>query len=82
MIKIYRYDYEQGEASATFKVDYKEFLPETAKALLEFFTWDYDEEANPIDELMKKYAMIAIREASYNDYNIIPTISEFRGNQW
>lgn len=68
MIKHYTFDYNMGEAEASFKVDTEVFTNETAKATLEFFSWNYDKDADPIDEVLKKYAIEAIREATFNTY--------------
>ncbi len=68
MIRHYTFNYNFYEAEACFKVDTEKFKSEDAKLLLEFFSWDYDEEADPIDELMKKYAIQAIRVATFKNY--------------
>lgn len=78
MKKIYKFDYDSMEAFAEFIVDTEIFTADHAKATLEFFTWKYDEEADPIDEVMKKYAMQAIRIATANNYNEIGVIEEFK----
>ncbi|MBL7971547.1 MAG: hypothetical protein JNL03_08500, partial [Prolixibacteraceae bacterium] len=36
-----------------------------------------DKEADPIDEVMKKYAIEAIRVATFNGYNELGVIDEF-----
>jgi hypothetical protein len=56
MIKHYTFDYNIYDAQATFKVDTEKFTPEMAQSTLDFFTWDndYDEEEDPVDEVMKK----------------------------
>lgn len=64
----YVYTYGVYRASVVFLVTEK-FKAEDAKLLLEFFSWDYDEEANPIDELMKKYAITAIEVATAENLN-------------
>ncbi|MDU1906426.1 MAG: DUF2528 family protein [Dysgonomonas sp.] len=64
MVKIYKFDYGMGEASATFEVDTDIFTPEMANDTLTFFCWNYDKDGDPIDEVMKKYAMQAIRLAT------------------
>ncbi len=69
MIKQYNYDYNSGEAEVTFKVDTDVLTEENAKLMLEFFTWEYDKEANPVDELLKKYAIAAIEVATAENYN-------------
>lgn len=55
--KIYKFDYDY--ASLEFEIDLEKFTPELAKETLEFFLWDYDREADPIDEVLKKYALRA-----------------------
>jgi len=70
MIRHYTFNYNTHEAEACFKVDTEKFKEDDAKLLLEFFTWDYDHKADPIDELMKKYAMTAIKVATAENYNL------------
>lgn len=77
MIKHYDFNYNMYEAEACFKVDTEKFTEEHAKATLEFFLWDYDKEADPINEVMKKYALQAIEIATFNDYNEYGVIEEF-----
>ena len=77
MIRNYEFDYSYGEADCRFSVDTDVFTNEHANATLEFFDWDYDKDADPIDEVMKKYAMRAIREATANGYNTYGVIGEF-----
>lgn len=81
MIKIYNFDYDFLEADVCFKVDTSIFTAEHASPTLEFFTWDYDKDADPIDEVMKKYAIEAIRIATINNYNEFGVISEFEENE-
>lgn len=69
MIKKYKFNYDFREATAVFEVDTEKFTVEMANATLEFFTWDYDKEENPIDEVLKKYAMEAIFLATANPWN-------------
>ena len=69
MIKTYEFTYNHYEGEAVFRVDTDKFKPEDAQVLLDFFTWKYDEDADPIDELMKKYAMQAIMTATSNSWN-------------
>ena len=65
------------EARAEFCVDTEKFTPEMGKATLEFFDWEYDEEADPVDEVMKKYAIAAISEATRNMHNTNGVIRDF-----
>ena len=74
-IKTYEFDYNIGEAFAEFKVDTEKFTKETAKLLLDFFGWNYEEDTI-IDDLLKKYAMKAISVATSNSYN------EFGVKRW
>jgi len=80
-IKHYTFNYNIYEAEACFKVDTEKFTEEMAKATLNFFTWDYDKEADPIDEVMKKYALEAIRVATFNDYNLHGVKDEFMSKE-
>lgn len=81
MIKHYTFNYNVYEAEAAFKVDTEKFTEEKAKATLEFFLWDYDTEADPIDEVMKKYAMEAIKIATFEDYNLAGVIEAFKNKE-
>lgn len=69
MIRHYTFNYNIYDAEACFKVDTEKFKAEDAKLLLKFFRWDYNKEADPIDELMKKYAITAIWIATAENYN-------------
>ena len=80
-IRNYTFNYNAYEAEACFKVDTEKFDVEMAKATLDFFTWDYDKEADPIDEVMKKYALEAIRIATFNNYSLYGVKEEFMNNE-
>jgi hypothetical protein len=45
---------------------------------LEEITWDYDENNDPITEVLKKYAMEAIRVATRYSFNVHGVISDFK----
>lgn len=77
MIRHYKFNYDLHEAEVCFKVDTSKFNTEMAQANLDFFLWDYDKEADPIDEVMKKYAMEAIRIATTKNYNRYGVQKEF-----
>ena len=81
MKKIYEFDYDFSKASAEFEVDLELFTPEMANATLTFYTWDYDKEADPIEEVMKKYAIEAIESATFNNYNARGVISDFENKE-
>lgn len=81
MIKKFNFDYNTYEADALFEVDTEVFTAEMAKATLDFFTWDYDEENDPIEEVMKKYAIEAIRVATFNNFNAFGVEMEFRNKE-
>lgn len=80
-IKTFKFNYDNHEASATFKVDTSIFTDEHAKATLEFFLWNYDEENDPITEVMKKYAMEAIWMSTKYSYNLNGVISDFNNKE-
>lgn len=77
----YKFEYDYHEADVHFKVDTEKFTKEMAYDTLNFFTWDYDEDEDPIYEVMKKYAMEAIRIATFNNYNEFGVIDEFNDNE-
>ncbi len=83
MIKTYTFDYNLGDAKVSFKVDTSIFTKELAQATLDFFTWDagYDEDEDPIDEVMRKYAIEAIRIATMNWCGVEGVISEFKNKE-
>ncbi len=59
-IRSYKFNYDH-QAEVEFKVDTDKLTKDDAKLLLEFFIWDYDADADPIDEIMKKYAIACIK---------------------
>lgn len=81
MIKHYTFNYNIYEAEACFKVDTDIFTKEHAKETLEFFAWDYDKEADPIDEVMKKYAIECIRVATFNNFNVFGVKQDFKNKE-
>lgn len=73
--RIYKFDYDY--ASLEFEIDLEKFTPELAKETLNFFLWDYDHEADPIDEVLKKYALQAFFVGmGYNCYGCISNWNE------
>lgn len=74
MKKIYKFNYDFGNAEVSFEVDLNRFTYSMANDTLEFFTWGYDPDADPIDEVMIKYAISVIKMAmseSLNKYGIM-----------
>lgn len=80
-IKTFKFNYDYHEAEAVFKVDIDVFTNEHAKETLEFFTWDYDENNDPITEVLKKYAMEAIIVATKYSFNVRGVISHFKDKE-
>lgn len=78
MIKRYKFDYDFSKAVAEFEIDTEMFTPEIANATLQFFLWEYDKEADPVSEVLKKYALEAIREATFNNHNTKGVIGDFK----
>ena len=65
---IYEFSYDFYAASCKIEVDTEKFTEKMANDTLTFFSWNYDKEANPIDEVMKKYAMMIIQEATTGSF--------------
>lgn len=80
-IKTFKFNYNFYEAEAVFKVDTDVFTEEHAKATLEFFTWDYNKDNDPITEVLKKYAMEAIKVATTYSFNVNGVISDFKNKE-
>lgn len=79
--KVYNVDYNYSEAMASFEIDLDIFTNEIANSTLEFFSWDYDKDNDPIEEVVRKYAIEAIRIATYFNYNTFGVIEEFKNNE-
>jgi len=80
-MKKYKFDYNIREADAEFTVDTDKFTKEIAQENLDFFLWDYDEDNCPIDEIMKKYALEAMIEASNNGYSHLGVRRSFENKE-
>lgn len=65
MIKQYQFSYDAESAYVNFTVDTEKFTKDLANATLNFFSWDYDKKADPIDEVLRKYAAEALRFSAY-----------------
>lgn len=76
-----KFSFEYNGAEAIFEVDESIFTENIALEGLEFFTWDWDRKGDPVVELLKKYAIEAIREATYHSYNCSGVISEFSNKE-
>ena len=81
MKKTYNFDYDYGKGSAKIELDTDVFTSELAMATLTFFLWDYDSDNDPIDEVVRKYALEAIREATINNHNTNGVIEDFKGKE-
>lgn len=78
MYKEYRFNYDFYKAEAIFKVNTEKFTEKIANDILSFFIWDYDKSNNPIDEVMRKFALKAIFIATVKNYNTHGVIEEFK----
>lgn len=76
-IKTFNFNYDCYEAGAVFEVDTDVFTSEHAKETLDFFDWYYNGNSDPITEVLKKYAMEAIRVATKYSFNSKGVISDF-----
>ncbi len=81
MIKTYSFNYNDYKASAKFEVNTEIFTEVEAQETLDFFTWDYDKDENPIDAIMKKYAIKVIEEATFHNYSTYGVISAFNDKE-
>jgi len=80
-MKKYEFNYDFNKAECEFEVTEK-YTEEMALATLTFFSWDYDKEANPIDEAMKKIALQCIKESTaenWNEYGVIEAFKNMEG---
>lgn len=77
----YIYDYDMREAYAEFDVDTEIFKADHALMILSFFTWDWNRENDPVDEVMKKFAIRAIEIASVNNFNAYGVSEEFKDQE-
>lgn len=77
MIKEFVFDYDFGKAEACFRIDTNKFTKDKALATLNFYTWDWDKEADLVEEVVKKYAIEAIRQATINDHNTLGVKHDF-----
>lgn len=80
-IKTFKFNYDCHEAEAVFKVDTEKFTAEIAKATLDFFTWNYDKDNDPIIEVLKKYAIESIIVATTYSFNVNGVISDFNNKE-
>ncbi len=71
-MKKYFFDYDYGKASCEIEVNENLFTEEKANDTLSFFSWDYDKDADPVDEVVKKYALLSIEKATegYSLYSL------------
>jgi hypothetical protein len=81
-MRKYKFEYGYSEGEAVFEVDTTKFTEEFAQATLGFFMWDFDGDADPIDEVMIKYAIEAIQTATFgnlNTYGVKESFNEKEG---
>lgn len=57
----FRVEYSYGRGLVEFEVDPEKFTNEHAQETLDFFSWNYDKEGDPIEEVVKKYALEVFR---------------------
>lgn len=78
MKKHYKFNYDWHQATCELIIDQSILTKESAKELLEFFSWDWDEDNDVYEELAKKYAMKAIKFATFNNHNLIGVLDDFK----
>ena len=70
MKKIYHFNYDCYNSEVVITIDTHLFTKAKAQSVLDFFDWDYDKKADPIDEAVKKYALHSIWIGMRYDYNL------------
>ncbi|MEX0274290.1 MAG: DUF2528 family protein [Flavobacteriaceae bacterium] len=77
MIRTYEYQYNWGEAQVKMQIDDEKLSKDDCKDLLNFFTWKWDKEADPYDELARLYCRTAIVFATANFHNTYGVLRDF-----
>lgn len=78
MIKTYKYEYNFYEAEACIKIDDQVLSLKDCKEALAFFTWEYDKNKDPYDELGRLYCTAAMLFATQNNANVNGVITHFK----
>lgn len=68
MVKKYKIEFVDLWLDVVFEVDEEKFRP-VAQETLDFFTWDYDEDEDPVIEGVKKYAARVLDVGTEYNYN-------------
>jgi hypothetical protein len=74
--KRYNFNYDYHKAEVSFEVDLDIFTPEYSLETLTFFSWRYDEEADPVDEVMKKYALAVLRFLAEGGFHTVDSVKK------
>ncbi len=82
MIRVYNFNYDFFQASATIVVNTNLFSEDLALIELENMKCTFDRKANPIDELMKKYAIEVIKSSTFNNYDTNNVIKDFKRKEY
>ena len=81
MIRNYDFRYNMFDGQAQFQVDTSKFTKRHAQEILDFFSWKYDKDADPINEAMKKIAMEAIIVATEKDCVAKGVVASFENKE-
>ena len=76
MKKEFVIDYDCGNGEVVFKIDLGKFK-KVAQVTLDFFSWSYDKEEDPVIEAAKKYAEACMRFAMQEDTDSTPYITQY-----
>lgn len=68
------FNYDWHKAEVVFEVDLEKFTPELALMTLKFFSWDYDDEADPVYEVLKKYALEVLIYLSERGFHSVDSV--------
>lgn len=81
MKKRYKFSYHDSDAFACFNVDTDIFTEAMANATLDYYSWHYDHGNNPIDEVLRKYAIEAIKMITRYGYTLQGVIRDFEDKE-
>lgn len=70
------FNYDFHNAEVVFEVDLEKFTPEVALMTLEFFSWEYDKEGDPVYEALKKYALQVLIYLSERGFHSVDSVKK------
>jgi len=80
-IRRYQFNYDFYKAYVEFDVNTDIFTEQSAKEVLDFWTWTYDKENDLIDECIKKYAFECIILSGENNFTLLGIKDAFENKE-